>query len=80
MLSTNWRGYRLAAWGGQLLLGIALVVAVFQRNFPGVLTLACFLQQFPTPCSTLKRVDLTSRYESLLSRFAAKNCGGLRER
>jgi hypothetical protein len=43
MLSTNWRGYRLAAWGGQLLLGIALVVAVFQRNFPGVLTLACFL-------------------------------------
>lgn len=43
MLSTNWRGYRIAAYGGQLLLGIALVVVLSQGNFQGALTLTGFL-------------------------------------
>ena len=43
MSSTNWRGYRIAAWVGQFLLAIAIVVSVTQANWIGVLILAGFL-------------------------------------
>lgn len=43
MLSTNWRGYRVAAWVGQFFLAVALVLTVIQGNIQGAITLACFL-------------------------------------
>lgn len=43
MLSTNWRGYRIAAWVGQFLLAIAIAVELYHRNWVGSFTLACFL-------------------------------------
>jgi hypothetical protein len=43
MLSTNWRGYRIAAYIGQFLLGIAFILVLVQGNFQGALTLAGFL-------------------------------------
>ncbi|MCA1991318.1 MAG: DUF2238 domain-containing protein [Coleofasciculus sp. S288] len=43
MLSTNWRGYRWAAYVGQFLLAIAVVFELSQGNFQGALTLAGFL-------------------------------------
>ncbi|HEY9848798.1 MAG TPA: hypothetical protein V6D28_05040 [Leptolyngbyaceae cyanobacterium] len=58
MLSTNWRGYRIAAWLGQFFLAIAFVFTLFQGNWLAAFTLACFLsaslafvameQQLPT--------------------------------
>lgn len=43
MQSTNWRGYRIAAWIGQFFLGLAFVITLFQANWLGALTLAGFL-------------------------------------
>jgi hypothetical protein len=43
MLNTNWRGYRIAAWIGQVLLGVAIVAAIVQGNGINALALACFL-------------------------------------
>lgn len=43
MVSTNWRGYRIAAWVGQFFLAIAVVVEIAQGNLQGTLTLAGFL-------------------------------------
>ncbi|MBD1880555.1 MULTISPECIES: hypothetical protein [unclassified Coleofasciculus] len=43
MLSSNWRGYRIAAWVGQFLLAIAIAVELYHRNWVGSFTLACFL-------------------------------------
>ncbi len=58
MLSTNWRGYRIAAWIGQFFLAITFVFTLFQGNWLAAFTLACFLsaslafvameQQLPT--------------------------------
>ena len=43
MLSTNWKGYRIAAYAGQFLLGIAVIVVLSQGNYRGALTLTGFL-------------------------------------
>lgn len=43
MVSTNWRGYRIAAWVGQFFLAIAVVVEITQGNLQGTITLAGFL-------------------------------------
>ena len=43
MMSTNWRGYRVAAWVGQALLTIAVIVAVSQGKWENVLGLGLFL-------------------------------------
>jgi VanZ family protein len=43
MMSINWRGYRIAAYVGQFLLGVAVVVVLSKGNFQGALTLAGFL-------------------------------------
>jgi hypothetical protein len=43
MVSTNWRGYRIAAWGGQFLLTIAVLVTAAQGKWKEAIALACFL-------------------------------------
>lgn len=43
MPSTNWRGYRTAAWIGQALLAVGIIVVVMQRNWSGVAALSGFL-------------------------------------
>ncbi len=43
MISTNWRGYRIAAWIGQALLAIAIIAAGVQGNWWNALALFCFL-------------------------------------
>jgi hypothetical protein len=43
MWSTNWHGYRVAAWAGQGLLAIAVVVVLFQRQWLAAASLAGFL-------------------------------------
>jgi hypothetical protein len=51
MMSTNWRGYRIAAWGGQFLLTIAVLVTAAQGKWKEAIrcaiaslhALACFL-------------------------------------
>jgi hypothetical protein len=43
MLNTNWRGYRIAAWIGQSLLGLAVIAAVVQGNELNAIALAGFL-------------------------------------
>ncbi|MBE9185701.1 hypothetical protein IQ270_13585 [Microcoleus sp. LEGE 07076] len=43
MMSTNWRGYRVAAWVGQALLTIAVIAAVSQGKWENVLGLGLFL-------------------------------------
>lgn len=43
MLHTNWKGYRIAAWIGQAILAVGIVVVVFQRNWWAAGSLAGFL-------------------------------------
>jgi len=43
VLSTNWSGYRKAAWVGQFFLTVAVIVTVVQGNFSGAIGLAFFL-------------------------------------
>jgi hypothetical protein len=43
MRSVNWKGYRTAAWAGQALLVIAIVVVLFQREWLQAAALAGFL-------------------------------------
>lgn len=43
MVSTNWRGYRIAAWGGQFLLTIAVLVTAAQGKWKEAIALAVFL-------------------------------------
>ncbi len=43
MSSTNWRGYRIAAWGGQCLLTIAVLVTASQGKWKEAIALAVFL-------------------------------------
>lgn len=41
--NTNWRGYRVAAWIGQFLLTIAVIIEATQGNWKGAIALAGFL-------------------------------------
>jgi uncharacterized membrane protein YjdF len=43
MISTNWGGYRKAAWVGIALLAVAIVVVIIQRNWLGLGFLTGFL-------------------------------------
>jgi hypothetical protein len=43
MMTTNWRGYRVAAWVGQALLTIAVIAALSQGKWQNALGLALFL-------------------------------------
>ncbi|MEG5043179.1 hypothetical protein [Microcoleus sp. B4-C1] len=43
MMTTNWRGYRVAAWVGQALLTIAVIGALSQGKWQNALGLALFL-------------------------------------
>lgn len=43
MWNTNWQGYRWAAWAGQALLAIAIVVVLYQRQWFAAASLAGFL-------------------------------------
>lgn len=43
MWNTNWQGYRWAAWAGQALLVVAIVVVLFQRQWLAAATLGGFL-------------------------------------
>jgi VanZ family protein len=74
MLSTNWRGYRVVAWGGQFLLALAVVVAVYQGQYQGALTLTCFL------IASLAFVALENRlptlFDFLFVLAALLNAGG----
>lgn len=43
MQHTNWKGYRIAAWIGQALLAIAVILALSQGKWENALALALFL-------------------------------------
>lgn len=43
MWSVNWKGYRFAAWAGQALLAVGIVVVLFQRQWWAAASLAGFL-------------------------------------
>jgi len=43
MMSTNWKGYRYAAWVGQFFLTLAVVIEAAGGNWQGALALAGFL-------------------------------------
>lgn len=43
MFSTNWRGYRTAAWTGEALLAFTVIAALMQGKWGNALALACFL-------------------------------------
>lgn len=43
MRSTNWKGYRTAAWAGQALLGIAIIVVLLKGQWLPAAALAGFL-------------------------------------
>lgn len=43
MQHTNWKGYRIAAWIGQALLAIAVILALSQGKWGNALALALFL-------------------------------------
>lgn len=43
MQHTNWKGYRIAAWIGQALLAIAVILAIGQGKWQNALALALFL-------------------------------------
>lgn len=43
MRHINWKGYRIAAWIGQALLAIAIVLAISQAKWQNTLALALFL-------------------------------------
>jgi len=43
MVSINWRGYRIAAWGGQFLLTIAVLVTAAQGKWKEAMALGVFL-------------------------------------
>lgn len=43
MLSTNWQGYRVAAWAGQALLALFVIFAAIGGNWLNAFALACFL-------------------------------------
>ncbi|MBD2465500.1 hypothetical protein H6G89_31370 [Oscillatoria sp. FACHB-1407] len=43
MQHTNWKGYRIAAWIGQALLAIAIILAIGQGKWQNALALTLFL-------------------------------------
>lgn len=74
MLNTNWRGYRIAAWIGQVFLGVAVFAAIVQGNGMNTLALGCFL--IASLVFVVRDNQLPSLFDFLFVVAALLNAGG----
>lgn len=74
MLNANWRGYRIAAWIGQILLGMAVLAALVQGNRLNAIALAGFLITSLT--FVVKDDRLPTLFDFLFVIAALLNAGG----
>jgi hypothetical protein len=74
MLNTNWRGYRIAAWVGQIVLGVAVLAAVVQGNWVNAAALAGFL--IVSLVFVVKDDRLPTLFDFLFVVAALLNAGG----
>jgi hypothetical protein len=74
MLNTNWQGYRIAAWIGQGLLGLAIIAAVMQGNGWNAIALAGFL--IASLVFVVKDDRLPTLFDFLFVVAALLNAGG----
>ena len=74
MMSTNWRGYRVAAWVGQALLTIAVIAAVSQGKWQNALALAFFLAA--SVAFVVMKNRLPTLFDFLFVLAALLNAGG----
>ena len=72
--STNWRGYRIAAWIGQFLLAIATVIVFARVGWQGGLILLLFL--VASVIFVLKDRQLPTLFDFLFVIAALLNAGG----
>ena len=74
MFSTNWQGYRTAAWIGAALLTATVVAACMQGSWGNALSLTCFLLAFLTFMFLAK--PLPTLFDFLFVVAALLNAGG----
>lgn len=74
MLNTNWRGYRIAAWMGQIVLGVAVLAALIQGNWVNAVALAAFL--LASLIFVVKDDRLPTLFDFLFVVAALLNAGG----
>lgn len=74
MLNTNWRGYRVAAWIGQIFLGLAVLAAIAQGNGLNAIALAGFL--IASLVFVVKDDRLPTLFDFLFVIAALLNAGG----
>jgi hypothetical protein len=74
MLNTNWQGYRIAAWMGQALLAIAILLSLVQTKWMNALSLSAF---FIAALIFLVKADrLPALFDFLFVIAALLNAGG----
>jgi len=73
-MSTNWRGYRVAAWVGQALLTIAVIAAVSQGKWQNALALGLFLAA--SVAFVVMKNRLPTLFDFLFVFAALLNAGG----
>jgi len=73
-MSTNWRGYRVAAWVGQALLTIAVIAAVSQGKWQNALALGLFLAA--SVAFVVMKNRLPTLFDFLFVFVALLNAGG----
>lgn len=74
MQYTNWKGYRIAAWIGQALLAIAVILAVSQGKWQNALALALFL--IASFVFVIRDDKLPTLFDFLFVLAALLNAGG----
>ncbi|MGA7938228.1 MAG: hypothetical protein WCA35_32055 [Kovacikia sp.] len=74
MLAINCKGYRFAAWIGQTLLGIAVLVAATQGKWQNAIALALFL--IVSLVFVVKDDKLPTLFDFLFVLAALLNAGG----
>ncbi|HSF75462.1 MAG TPA: hypothetical protein VLA84_16835, partial [Microcoleus sp.] len=74
MMTTNWHGYRVAAWVGQALLTIAVIAAVSQGKLQNALGLALFL--VASLAFVVMETHLPTLFDFLFVLAALLNAGG----
>ena len=72
--NTNWRGYRVAAWIGQFLLTIAVIIEATQGNWKGAIALAVFL--IASVIFVIKEDRLPTLFDFLFVLAALLNAAG----
>lgn len=74
MQHTNWKGYRIAAWIGQALLSISIILAISQGKWQNALALALFL--FASFVFVIRDDRLPTLFDFLFVLAALLNAGG----